>query len=57
MITLNQNIKTKQNYVKQILTTLLFILKLEIFMKTFLMMLKDGLIHLTMMKVIKDRFQ
>ena len=33
MITLNQNIKTEQNYVTWILTALLFILKLKIFLK------------------------
>ena len=48
MITLNQSTKTKQNYVTWILTALLFILKLKIFMKTLLVMLEDGLIHLTM---------
>ena len=42
MITLNQNIKTEQNCVTRILTALLFILKLKIFIKTLLMMLKDG---------------
>ena len=57
MVTLNQNIKTKQNYVTPILTALLFILKLKIFMKTLLMMLKNGLTHLTMMKMTKDHFQ
>ena len=59
MITLNQNIKTEQNCVTRILTALLFILKLKIFIKTLLMMLKDGLTHLTMMKIkmVKDRFQ
>ena len=31
MITLNQNIKTNQNYATWILTALLFILKLKIF--------------------------
>ena len=36
--------------------SLLFILKLKIFTKTLLMMLKDGLIHLTKMKIIKDHF-
>ena len=58
MITLNQNIKTEQNCVTRILTALLFILKLKIFIKTLLMMLKDGLTHLTMMKIkmVKDRF-
>ena len=34
MTTLNQRIETKQNYFTQILTALLFILKLAIFMKT-----------------------
>ena len=56
IITLNQSIKTEQNYVTWILTALLFILKLKIFMKTLLVMLKDGLIHLTMMRMMKDRF-
>ena len=55
MITLNRNIKTKQNYITQILTALLFILKLTIFRKKLLIMFKNGLTHLTMMKVIKDR--
>ena len=35
MITLNRNIKTKQNYVTKTLKALLFILKLKIFTKTF----------------------
>ena len=56
MITLNQNIKTEQNYVKWILTALLFVLKLKIFMKTLLMTLKNGLIHQTAAKMIIDRF-
>ena len=42
---------TKQNYVTGILIALVFILKLKLFMKTFQMMLKDGLIHLTIMKI------
>ena len=50
-------IKTKQNYVTRILTALLSLLKLNIFTKKLQMMLKSGLTHLTMMKVIKDRFQ
>ena len=33
IITLNQNVETKQNYVTWILTALLFMLKLKIFMK------------------------
>ena len=57
MTTLNQRIETKQNYFTQIVTALLFILKLAIFMKTLLTTLKDGLIHLTMKKMIKGRFQ
>ena len=57
MITLNQSIKIKQSYVTWILTALLFILKLKIFMKTLLMVLKNVFTHLTMMRMIKDRFQ
>ena len=53
----NQRMKIKQNYVTLILTVVLFILKLKIFTKTLLMMLNDGLIHLTMIKIIKDHFQ
>ena len=37
--------------------SLLFILKLKIFTKKLLMILKNGLTHLTMMKMIKDCFQ
>ena len=47
----------EQNYVTLILTVLSFILKLNIFAKTLLMMLKDGLIYLTMMRMMKDCFQ
>ena len=39
------------------LGTLLFILKLKIFTKTLLLMLKNGLTHLTMIKMTKNRFQ
>ena len=42
---------TEQNYVTGILIALVFILKLKLFMKTFQMMLKNGLIHLTIMKI------
>ena len=45
------------NYITRILTALLFILKLKIFTNTLLMMLENGLTHLTMMKMIKDCFQ
>ena len=41
----------------KILIALLIILKLKIFLKIFLMMLRNGLIHLTTMKMIKDRSQ
>ena len=41
MTTLNQSMGIEQNYVVQILIVLLFILKLKIFFKIFLMMLKN----------------
>ena len=47
----------RANYVIQILIVLLFIFLLKIFLKTLLVILKDGLIHLTMKKVIKDLFE
>ena len=46
-----------QDNVTQMLIGLLFKLRLKIFAKTLLMILKDGLIHLPMMKVIKNGFQ
>ena len=49
------NAKTKQNYATWILTTLLFILKPKIFIKTSPMMSKNGLTHLTM--IIIDHFE
>ena len=57
MIKLNQSTKTEQNYAKWILTALLFKSKLKIFMKTLLMMLKNGLTNLAMTKMIKEHFQ
>ena len=57
MITLNQNLKTKKNYVKWIRTALLFILKLKIFVKILLMTLKNGLRHITKTKMIKAYLQ
>ena len=57
MITLNQNMKTEQNYVTWILAALLFKLKLKIFIKTLLMILENCLTHLTIMEMIRDRFQ
>ena len=57
MITLKQSIKKKQNYPTSILAALLLILNPKIFMKTLIMILKNGLAHLTMTKMIADRFQ
>ena len=56
MITLNQSIKAKQNYVTWILAALLFVLNLKIFIKTLLMMLNNGLTHQTTAKMIIDCF-
>ena len=53
MTILTQRMETEQNCVIQILITLLFTLKPQIFLKIFLMMLRDGLMHLTMIKMIK----
>ena len=44
-------------YTIQILIALLSTLKLKILLKIFLMMLKNGLINLIMIKMIKDPFQ
>ena len=55
MITLNQSMEI--NCVTRTLIVLLFTLKPKIFLKIFLVMLRGGLIHLTMMKMTKDRFQ
>ena len=57
MITLSLNMVIKQDYVIWIQTAFLYILKQKIFTKILHEMLKDGLIHLTMMKMIKDHFQ
>ena len=58
MITLNQSIEMKQNYVTDMDTDSFAIyIKTEIFIKTLLMMLKNGLIHLLSIKMIKDFFQ
>ena len=54
---LGQSMDTRQNCAIQIRIALLFTLKQKIFLKMFLMMLRDGLIHLTTMKMTKDRFQ
>ena len=57
MITLNQITKAKLNYATWILIALLLIFLLKIFLKTLKMMLKDGLTHLTMIRMTKDHFQ
>ena len=57
MTTLNQNLETKQNYARWILIALLVIILQKIFLKTLPMMLKDGLIHLTMIRMTKENFQ
>ena len=57
MIILNLNITKKESYVTWILIALLFILKQKIFIKILLMMLINGLIHLAMIRMIKDHCQ
>ena len=57
IIKLNQNIKPKQNYVTWILAALLFILKLKIFTKILEIMLRNGLIHLIVTKLIREHSQ
>ena len=54
---LSQSTKIMENYVTWILIALLLVLKLKIFIKILLMMWKDGMTHLNMMKMIKGRFQ
>ena len=61
MSILNQSInavtpETEQNYAIWILTSLSFTLKPKIFIKTLLMMLKNGLTHETTAKMTIDRF-
>ena len=55
MTILDQSTETRQNCAIQTLIGLLFTLKPKIFLEIFLMMLRDGLVHLTIM--IKDLFQ
>ena len=57
MVMLNPSTKTKQNYATWIMAALLFILKPKSFMKTLLMMSKNGLTHQTTAKMIIERFQ
>ena len=49
MIISAQSMETRQNYAIQILIVLLFTLKPKIFLKIFLMMLKNGLMRLTVL--------
>ena len=51
-----QSMGIKQNYVIWILIALLFILKLKIFLDIFLITLKNGLIRLRLIKMIKGLF-
>ena len=53
MIILIQSMETRHNFVTQILIVLSLILKPKIFLKIFLMMLRDGLMHLIIIK--KDK--
>ena len=53
MITLNKSTKAKLKYATGMLKTLLLIFLLKILT----MVLKDRLIHLAMMRIIKDHFQ
>ena len=53
---IKQSTKTKQNYTTWILIALLLIFLLKTFLKTLTMTLKDGLIHLTMIRMTKDHF-
>ena len=65
MVRLNQSMVIEQNYVKLILIALLFTLKLKIFNediaddveRVWYMVDTSGLIHLPMMRMMKDRFQ
>ena len=57
MTVLGQSIETRQNCAIQIPIALLLTLKLKILLKIFLMMLRDDLTHLTMMKMVKDCIQ
>ena len=52
-----QKYRDEQNFVTRILIVLLFTLKQKIFLKIFLVMLRNGMIRLTMIKMIKNLFQ
>ena len=57
MIILNQSINTTLSYAIWIQIILFFRLKPKIFTKILQIMLKNGLIHQTITKMIKDHFQ
>ena len=57
MIILNQSINTMLSYAIWIQIILLFRLKPKILTKILQIMLKNVLIHQTIMKMIKDHFQ
>ena len=52
-----QRFACEKNYQKDLDETSLLILKMKVFTKIVLMMLKNGSAHLTMKKMIKDHFQ
>ena len=51
------NYHSHKKFSERLVAILLLTLKPKMFLKIFLMMLRDGLIHLTMTKMIKDLFQ
>ena len=57
IIILAQSMEARKNYAIQILIALLFTLKPKIFLKIFLIMLRNGLICLTVIKMAKGLFQ
>ena len=57
MTILYQSMETRQNSALILLLVLLLTLKPKNFLKIFPMMLRDGLIHLTMIRMIKEFFQ
>ena len=56
MIILGQSIGTRKNCARQILIALLYTLKPKIFLKIFLMILRNGLIRIIIIKMIKHLF-
>ena len=51
------NYRSHKKFSEHLVAILLLTLKPKMFLKIFLMMLRDGLIHRTMTKMIKDLFQ